>query len=52
MIIPFESFNSLKWYGRTLDKDKIRYFDYSASGFEFCFTGTKALADFVSDPQS
>ena len=52
MIIPYESFNSLKWYGRTLDNDKIRYFDYSASGFEFCFTGTKALADFVSDPQS
>lgn len=52
MIIPFESFNSLKWYGRTLDNDKIRYFDYSASGFEFCFTGTKALASFVSDPQN
>ena len=52
MNITFDSFNSLKWYGRTLDNDKIRYFDYSSSGFEFCFTGTKATADFVSDPQS
>ncbi|MCR4734349.1 MAG: hypothetical protein K5829_05035 [Treponema sp.] len=41
----------VKWYGRYSDIDGIRYFDYSASGFEFCFTGKKALANIVSDPE-
>jgi len=52
MVISYESFNSIKWYGRILDNENIRYFNYSASGFEFCFTGTKAIANIVSDPKS
>ena len=40
---------NLKWYGRTLDHDNVRYFDFSASGFEFCFTGTCAKATILSD---
>ena len=43
--------NDLKWYGRYSDLDGIRYFDYSASGFEFCFTGKKAVATILSDPE-
>lgn len=47
---------NLKWYGRFFDSDNkaenIRFFNYSASGFEFCFTGTKATATIVSDSQN
>lgn len=43
--------NDLSWYGRFLDKDDIRYFDYSASGFEFCFRGTKAECTIISDSE-
>jgi lysophospholipase L1-like esterase len=43
--------SDLKWYGRYSDIDGIRYFDYSASGFEFCFTGKKAVATILSDPE-
>ena len=43
--------NDVKWYGRFLDNNKIRYFDYSASGFEFCFTGTKASCTILSNPE-
>ncbi|MBR1638034.1 MAG: hypothetical protein IJ688_01450 [Treponema sp.] len=43
--------NDLKWYGRYSDLDGIRYFDYSASGFEFCFTGKKAVVTILSDPE-
>ena len=32
---------SLKWYGRNFDYNKVRYFNYSCSGFEFCMTGKK-----------
>ena len=41
--------NDFKWYGRNLDYNGIRYFDYSASGFEFCFTGKKAACTMYSD---
>lgn len=41
----------LKWYGRNLDHDGIRYFDYSNSGFEFCFKGKKATATLISNPE-
>lgn len=41
----------LKWYGRYTDIEGIRYFDYSASGFEFCFTGKSANACIQSDPE-
>lgn len=41
--------DNLKWYGRNLDFEGIRYFDYSASGFEFCFTGKKASCKIFSD---
>ena len=44
--------DSLIWFGRTLDIDDVRYFDYSASGFEFAFTGTKAVCKFCSDPDA
>ena len=40
----------LKWYGRNFDYNGVRYFDYSCSGFEFCFTGKKAVATILSDP--
>ncbi len=43
-------FDELKWYGRNFDYNDARYFDYSLSGFEFCFTGTKAVATILSDP--
>ena len=43
------SINDLIWFGRNLDHKSVRYFDYSASGFEFCFTGKKAIADILSD---
>lgn len=39
----------LKWYGRYLDVNNIRYFNYSNAGFEFCFTGKKAILNLVSD---
>ena len=41
--------NDLIWYGRNFTKDNVTYFDYSASGFEFCFTGTKAQMAILSD---
>lgn len=44
--------NKIRWYGRNFDNDGIRYFDYSCSGFEFCFTGKKACATIVSDSQN
>ncbi len=40
----------LKWYGRNFDFNKVRYFNYSCSGFEFCMTGKKAVATILSDP--
>lgn len=44
------SIKDLIWFGRNLDYKGVRYFDYSASAFEFCFTGKKASAVFLSDP--
>lgn len=41
----------INWTGRCLDSDGIRYFNWTASGFEFAFTGTKAEAIIVSDPE-
>ena len=46
------STSDLVWYGRTLDHDNVRYFDFSASGFEFCFTGTCAKATILSDSKN
>ena len=43
--------SELIWYGRTFDFNKIKYFNYSCSGFEFCFTGKKAEANFFSDAE-
>ena len=45
-------FDELKWYGRNFDHHEVRYFNYSCSGFEFCFTGTKAVATILSDPSN
>lgn len=45
-------FEDLIWYGRTLDNEGIRYFDYSASGFAFVMKGKKAVATILSDPES
>lgn len=42
----------LKWYGRHFDFQGRRYFDYSNSGFEFCFTGKKAVCKIQSDPEN
>jgi len=44
------TFDKLSWTGRSLDDDGVRYFDYSASGFEFAFAGTKADAIILSNP--
>lgn len=44
--------NEIKWYGRHLDNNNIRYFDYSASAFEFCFTGKQASCTILSDPEN
>lgn len=44
------SFDKLTWYGRTLEHNGIHYFDYSATGFSFIFTGKRATATIVSDP--
>lgn len=46
------SFNNLNWYGRTLDYNGVRYFDYSSSGFMFVLKGKKASATILSDPDS
>lgn len=43
------SADSINWFGRTLDYNGIRYFDYSASGFDFVFYGKKAVCSLVSD---
>lgn len=43
------SFDKLTWHGRTLEHKGIQYFDYSAAGFSFIFTGTKATATILSD---
>ncbi len=48
----YTSFENLTWYGRTLDHENIRYFDYSASGFSFIFTGKKVVATFISDSKN
>ena len=45
-------FDELIWFGRNLDNNGIRYFDYSSSGFAFVFKGKKASAVFLSDPQN
>ncbi len=42
----------IKWYGRNFDNKGIRYFDFSNSGFEFCFKGTKASCKILSDPEN
>lgn len=41
--------DNLKWFGRTLDYNGIRYFDFSVSGFEFSIKGRKAACKIVSD---
>lgn len=40
-----------KIQGRTIYRDNIRYLGYSASSVSFTFTGKKATADFISDPE-
>ncbi len=44
--------DQLKWYGRCLDSDGVRFFNWTCSGFEFAFTGTKATATIISDASS
>lgn len=44
--------DSLTWYGRNFDSNNVRYFDYSTSGFDFCFTGKKAEITIKSDAPS
>lgn len=43
---------NLLWFGRALDYDGIRYFNYSSSGFAFVFKGKKAVAKILSDALS
>lgn len=42
----------LTWKGRCLDSDGIRFFNWTASSFEFAFTGKKAVAKIISDPEN
>ncbi len=44
--------DELIWFGRNLNHEGIRYFDYSASGFCFVMKGKKAVAHIVSDPEN
>ncbi|MCQ2588143.1 MAG: GDSL-type esterase/lipase family protein [Treponema sp.] len=46
------AFNDVSWYGRFLDNEEIRYFDYSSSGFSFILKGKKAEAVILSDPEA
>lgn len=41
--------NDLVWYGRNLDLEGKRFFDFSASGFEVCLKGTKCTCTVYSD---
>ena len=43
------SSSDIIWFGLTLDHNGIRYFDFSASGFEFSIKGRKATCKIVSD---
>ena len=43
---------NLIWYGRYLDHNGIRYFDYSASGVCFVMKGKRAETVILSDPDS
>lgn len=45
------STQKLTWFGRYLDNNGIRYFDYSSSGFCFILKGKRAVTKIVSDPQ-
>lgn len=42
----------LTWYGRYLDNEGIRYFDYSSSGFCFVLKGKRAFTTILSDPEA
>lgn len=44
--------NKVAISGRTLFRDNIRYLGYSASSIRFTFKGKKAVACFLSDPES
>jgi len=46
------SANQLTWKGRCLDSDGVRFFNWTASSFEFAFTGKKAVAKIISDPEN
>jgi len=43
--------NDLLWFGRNIDFDGIRYFNFSSSGFEFCFKGKSCTCTLYSDAQ-
>lgn len=40
-----------KIQGRTIFRDNVRYLGYSATSISFSFTGKKAQAEFISDPE-
>ncbi|MCQ2597194.1 MAG: GDSL-type esterase/lipase family protein [Treponema sp.] len=44
--------DQLTWKGRCLDSDGVRFFNWTASSFEFAFTGKKAVACITSDPEN
>ena len=43
------SAEKLTWFGRYLDNEGIRYFNYSSSGFCFVFKGKRAFTTIISD---
>ena len=40
---------NVRFFGRTYEEDGIRYFNWTASGFEFAFEGTRAEAELVTN---
>ena len=44
--------DKLLWKGRCLDSDGVRYFNWTASSFEFAFTGKKAVSKIISDVEN
>ena len=44
--------DQLIWKGRCLDSDGVRFFNWTASSFEFAFTGKKAVAEITSDAKN
>ncbi len=47
--LEYDIENELRWMGRTYYRQKMHFFNWSSSGFEFCFKGSGATAKIYSD---